>query len=298
VRGDLADPVAVRRAARGCDVVFHVAAKAGVWGPREEYERTNVEGTRHVVEACVAEGVPRLVYTSSPSVAHAGGDLEGVDASHPWPDERAYKADYPRTKARGEKLVRAANGRSLAATTAAQPAARLATVALRPHLVWGPGDNHLVPRLVARARAGRLRLVGDGRAKVDSTYIDNAVEAHLAAAAALTPDGPLGGNAYFVSNGEPLPVMELVNRILEAAGAPPVTRTVPFPLAYAVGAASEAIYRALGRAEEPLMTRFLAEQLATAHWFDLGPCARDFGWAPRVSIAEGLARLRAHLRGA
>jgi nucleoside-diphosphate-sugar epimerase len=169
-------------------------------------------------------------------------------------------------------------------------------VALRPHLVWGPGDNHLVPRLVARASAGTLRLVGNGQALVDSTYIDNAVDAHLAAADALTVDGPLGGNAYFVSNGEPLPMMQLVNRILDAAGAPPVTRTVPFPLAYAMGATSEVLYRWLGRTEEPPMTRFLAEQLATAHWFDLEPCARDFGWKPRVSIAEGLARLRAAWR--
>jgi nucleoside-diphosphate-sugar epimerase len=289
-RGDLSDAAAVRRAAEGCDVVFHVAAKAGVWGKREDYERTNILGTEHVIEACVLGNVPRLVFTSSPSVAHAGGDLEGVDASLPYPAEDAYAAEYPRTKAVAEKRVRAANGRALAG------GGTLATVALRPHLVWGPGDNHLVPRIVARAKAGRLRIVGDGEAKVDSTYIDNAVEAHLAAAAALTATGPLGGNAYFVSNGEPLPVGALINRIVAAGGAPPVTRHVPFRLAYVVGALSELAYRALGRDDEPMMTRFVAEQLATAHWFDITPCDRDFGWRPRVSIDEGMKRLAAWLR--
>ncbi len=282
-RGDLADARAVREAAAGCEVVFHVAAKVGVWGKREDYERTNVVGTEHVIAACRAAGVRKLVFTSSPSVAHAGEDLEGVNASHPYPAEDAYSADYPRTKAIAEKRVRAANGKELA------------SVALRPHLVWGPGDNHLVPRIVSRAKAGKLRIIGDGRAKVDSTYIDNVAEAHLAAADALTPDGPLGGNAYFVSNGEPLPVSDLLNRIVAAAGAPPVTKHVPYRMAYVVGAVSELVYRALGREDEPLMTRFLAEQLATAHWFDITPCARDFDWTPRVSIDEGMTRLGAWL---
>ena len=290
-RGDLDDARAVLRAADGCDVVFHVAAKAGVWGAREAYERTNVLGTDHVIAACVGAGVPKLIFTSSPSVAHAGGDLEGVDASLPYPPEDAYAADYPRTKAIAEKRVRAANGRALGAA-----GGRLATVSLRPHLVWGPGDNHLVPRIVARARAGKLRIVGDGRAKVDSTYIDNAVEAHLAAADALTVDGPLGGNAYFVSNGEPLPIGVLINRIVAAAGLPAVTRHIPFRLAYAVGAVSEYVYRTLERDDEPLMTRFVAEQLSTAHWFDISACALDFGWTPRVSIDEGMLRLAEWLR--
>ena len=286
-RGDLGDASAVLRAAQGCDVVFHVAAKAGVWGKREDYERTNVAGTDHVITACIEANVAKLVFTSSPSVAHAGGDLEGVDASHPYPAEDAYAAQYPRTKAIAEKHVRAANGRALALGGGA----KLATVSLRPHLVWGPGDNPQVPRIVARAKSGRLRIVGDGHAKVDSTYIDNAVEAHLAAAAALTADGPLGGNAYFVSNGEPLEVGALINRIVAAAGGPPVTRHVPFRVAYAVGAVSELVYRVLGRDDEPSMTRFVAEQLATAHWFDISPCERDFGWKPRVSIDEGMTRL-------
>ncbi len=293
LRGDLADAGAVLRAAEGCDVVFHVAAKAGVWGRREEFERTNVQGTEHVITACVAANVPKLVFTSSPSVAHAGGDLEGVDASHPYPPEAAYAAEYPRTKAIAEKRVRTANGRALA-----RAGGRLATVSLRPHLVWGPGDNHLVPRIVARAQTGRLRIVGDGRALVDSTYIDNVVDAHLAAAGALTVQGPLGGNAYFVSNGEPLPIGALINRIVAAAGLPPVTRHVPFRVAYAAGAVSEFVYRVLRREGEPLMTRFVAEQLATAHWFDITPCARDFGWTPRVSIDEGMKHLAAWLRDA
>ena len=289
-RGDLGDAEAVLRASEGCDVVFHVAAKAGVWGARADYERTNVLGTDHVLAACVAASVPKLIFTSSPSVAHAGGNLEGVDASHPYPPEDAYSTDYPRTKAIAEKRVRAANGRALA------NGGRLATVSLRPHLVWGPGDNHLVPRIVARAKAGKLRIVGDGLAKVDSTYIDNAVEAHLAAADALTVDGPLGGNAYFVSNGEPLAIGTLINRIVIAGGGLAVTRHIPYRVAYVVGAISEYVYRTLEREDEPLMTRFVAEQLATAHWFDITPCARDFGWTPRVSIDDGMKRLAESLR--
>lgn len=286
-RGDVADADAVLEAARGCEVVFHVAAKAGVWGKRADYERTNIDGTHNVIDACVRNDVPKLVFTSSPSVAHVGGDLEGVDASHPLPEENAYSAEYPRTKALAEKAVRAANGLALVS------GGRLATVSLRPHLVWGPGDNHLVPRIVARAKAGRLFIVGDGRARVDSTYIANAAEAHIAAADALTVDGPLGGNAYFVSNGEPLAVEELINRIAMAAGAPPATRHVPFRIAHTLGALLEFAFRISGREGEPQMTRFVAEQLATSHWFDISPCARDFGWKPRVSIEEGLAELGA-----
>jgi nucleoside-diphosphate-sugar epimerase len=229
--------------------------------------------------------VEKFIFTSSPSVAHGGGSLEGVDASHPYPHESEYLADYPRTKAIAERAVRSANAKGFA------------TVALRPHLVWGQGDNHLLPRIVARAKAGRLRIVGDGRAKVDSTVIDNAAEAHLAAADALRWDSPLGGNAYFVSNGEPLPVGELLNRIIEAMGAPRASKHIPFGVAYAVGAVSEVVYRSLGLKGEPLMTRFVASQLATAHWFDISACQRDFGWTPRVSIAQGLEALARASRG-
>ncbi len=284
LRGDITDPAAVGAAVRGVDVVFHVAGKAGVGGPPGAYEHTNVEGTRTVVTACRRHGVGRLVHTSTPSVVHAGRPIAGGTEALPY--ARSYPAAYPRTKAVAERLVLAANGPDLA------------TVALRPHLVWGPGDTNLVPGILARARAGRLRLVAGGAAVVDTTYVDDAATAHLLAADRLAPGAAPAGRAYFVSAGEPLPVAELVNRILDAAGLPPVTASIPFPVAYILGAAAETAYRALHRDDEPPMTRFLARQLATAHWFDLGAARRDLGYAPRVSVDEGMARLRAHLRAA
>ena len=223
IRGDLADPEAVRRAVEGCDVVFHVAAKAGIWGPFEDFHRINVEGTRNVIAACRATGSRRLVYTSSPSVVFDGRDMEGVDESAPYAER--FEAPYPATKAEAERLVLAAND------------ADLATVALRPHLIWGPGDNHLVPRIIARARAGRLRRIGRRPNLVDSIYIDNAAEAHLLAADRLAPGAPIAGRAYFISQGEPRPLWDLVNRILRAAGVAPVARSVPTRLGPPGGAA-------------------------------------------------------------
>ncbi|MFQ5654392.1 MAG: NAD-dependent epimerase/dehydratase family protein [Planctomycetota bacterium] len=283
VRGDIAESEEVLRACEGCDVVYHVAALAGIWGSRRLYERTNVEGTRNVIAACREHGIRRLVYTSSPSVVFEGRDQEGVDESLPYP--RRHLADYPRTKAEAERMVLAANDHELA------------TIALRPHLIWGPGDPHLVPRLVARARAGRLRLIGGRDPLVDSTFIDNAAAAHLLAATRLEAGSPVAGNAYFITNGEPLPLSGLVNGILEAAGAPPVERRIPTGLAYMTGATLEGVYRLLGLPGEPPMTRFLARQLSTAHWFDISAARRDLGYEPRVSIEEGLRGLRAWFEG-
>lgn len=278
VRGDVADAQAVAQAVEGCDVVFHVAAKAGIWGPLEEYVRANVEGTRNVVEACRARGVRRLVHTSSPSVVFDGRDMEGADESAPYASR--FEWPYPATKAQAERLVLAANS------------AELATVALRPHLIWGPGDNHLIPRIVARARAGRLRRIGRRDPLVDSVYVDNAAEAHLLAADRLAdPASPAAGRAYFISQGDPRPLWELVGGILHAAGLPPVRRRVPRAAALAAGAALEVVYRTLHLKGEPPMTRFLAHQLSTAHWFDIAAARRDLGYAPRVSIEEGLRRL-------
>jgi nucleoside-diphosphate-sugar epimerase len=301
LRGDLGDPEAVNRAVEGCDTVFHVAAKAGVWGAYEEYYQANVAGTIHVIEACRRHGVPRLIFTSSPSVTFAGHDQEGVDEREPYPEK--FLAFYPQTKAEAERLVLLANG------------PHLATVALRPHLIWGPGDPHLVPRLVERARAGKLRLVGGGLKRVDSVYVENAAEAHLLAAKRLgadlpgikgtgNGDGKIGekenspaGRAYFISNGEPMPMAELINSILTAAGVPPVKRSVSSGVAYGVGWLFEKGYGLLGREEEPPLTRFVARQLATTHWFDLSAARRDFGYVPRIPIREGLNRLAAWLQG-
>lgn len=277
-RGHLADERAVQQAVAGCDVVFHVAAKAGIWGSRRDYYVTNVTGTEMVLAACLKHGVRRLVYTSSPSVVFNGRDQENINESAPYPN--TYEAHYPRTKALAERTILGAN------------CSELATVALRPHLIWGPGDNHLVPRIIARGRAGKLRRLGRANKLIDSTYIDNAAEAHLLAADRLAPGSAIAGKAYFISNGEPLPLWDLVNRILAAAGVPAVTRSVPFGLAYAAGWILESLYKLMVRRAEPPMTRFLAHELATAHWFDLTAARRDLGYNPRVSIAEGLERLR------
>jgi len=276
--GDLADAAAVASAMHGCDTVFHVAAKPGIWGDYEDYHRPNVVGTQNVIDACRAHGVRRLVYTSSPSVVFDGRDMEGVDESVPYPAE--LEAHYPKTKAMAERLVREAND------------AQLATVSLRPHLIWGPGDNHLLPRLVARARAGQLARIGSRPNLIDTVHVDNAADAHLLAADRLAPGSPVAGKVYFISQGEPVPMWEMVNRLLLAAGAPPVTRTVPVWLALALAWVFETAHKVAGSSSEPRLTRFVVHELSTAHWFDISAARRDFGYAPAISIAEGLEQLR------
>ena len=285
VQADLADwraESAVDQALDGADVVFHVAAKAGIWGPLADYERSNVEATIGIIAACRRTRVRKLVFTSTPSVVHAGGDIEGADESLPY---ARHATAYPRTKAIAERIVLAANGEAMA------------TTALRPHLIWGPGDTQLVPRIIARAQAGRLRFPGDGQALIDSTYVDDAASAHLAAARALAPGSACAGRAYFISQGEPWPVMKLVNGILDAAGLPPERRTVPLGAAIAAGTVVEGAWRLLRRSDDPPMTRFLARQLATAHWFDTSAARRDFDWLPANTIEQGLRKLRASLAG-
>ncbi|MHB1425644.1 MAG: NAD-dependent epimerase/dehydratase family protein [Gemmataceae bacterium] len=273
-QGDLADAMAVSRAASGCDIVFHVAAKAGVGGRSRDYHRANVAGTANVLTACRHHGIARLVYTSSPSVVFTGRDMAGVNESVPYPSH--YEADYPRTKAIAERMVLRANR------------AALATVSLRPHLIWGPGDNHLIPRLLARARAGRLRRIGAESKLIDSVYIDNAADAHLLAADRLAAGSSLAGKAYFITQGEPVPLWDFVNRILHAAGLGPVTRSIPPRLAYGMGGILEMAYGMFFPREEPPMTRFVARELTTAHWFDITAARRDLGYEPKISLEEGL----------
>ncbi len=279
MRVDLVDSHRVIEAARGCDIVFHVAAKAGVWGRERDFYDANVRGTSAVLAACKAHGIPRLVYTSTPSVIHAGGDIEGADNTMPYPAD--FHAPYPATKAIAERAVLAANGPGLA------------TVAIRPHLIWGPGDTNLGPKLVARSRAGRLRLVRAPGKRVDACYIDNAVDAHMLAAERLGPEASCAGKAYFVTNDEPAAASALINGILQAAGEPPCERFLPAGVAYAAGWLMELAWKLLPLADEPPMTRFLARQLATSHFYDLEATRRELGYHPRVSTAEGLERLTA-----
>ena len=282
-QGDIADPTAVSAAVAGTELVFHVAAKAGVWGSYDDYYRPNVLGTQNVIDACRRHGVGRLVYTSSPSVVFNGKDMEGCDETVPYPDH--YLSWYPQTKAAAERLVLAADGPGLT------------TVALRPHLIWGPEDNQLVPRILERGRKGQLRRIGRRDCLVDTVYIDNAAQAHLAAAQVLAPGSAVSGKAYFIANGEPVPLWQLVNQILAAGGVTPVTGTIPSSFAYGLGWLLEQVYRLFKLPGEPRLTRFVAEELSTAHWFDLAAARRDFGYRPQVSINEGLARLAAWLDG-
>jgi nucleoside-diphosphate-sugar epimerase len=287
VRGDLASRDAVLDAARGCDAVFHNAAKAGAWSrDGRDFFDANVAGTQHVLDACREHRIARLVYTSTPSVTHrATCPVAGLGADDV-PYGEGLKSPYAETKKIAEQRALAANDASLA------------VVALRPRLIWGPGDNQLLPRIVERARAGRLRLVGDGGNLVDTTYIDNAADAHLAAFDRLAPGVACAGRAYFISNGEPRTMRDTLDALLDAAGAPRPTGTLPFRAAYAIGAACEGLWSLLPLRGEPPMTRFLAEQLVTTHWYDMGPARRDFGYVPQVSFDEGLERLRMAWAGA
>jgi nucleoside-diphosphate-sugar epimerase len=274
VLGDVADPAAVARAARGQDAVVHLAAKVDVTGPWAEYARANVVGTRTVVEGCRREGVGRLVHVSSPSVAHAGAALTGVGAEPA--DPRRARGHYSRSKAIAEV-------EALAADSAA-----LRVVVVRPHLVWGPGDTQLVGRIVERARGGRLAVIGSGAALVDTTYVDNAAAALVAAV-----DARVHGEALVVSNGQPRPIGEVIARLCRAAGVPGPRRHVPFGAAWLAGAAVEGVWAVTGSRSVPPVTRFLAGQLATAHWFDQLRTRSALGWAPGVGLDEGFARLAA-----
>jgi 2-alkyl-3-oxoalkanoate reductase len=281
VLGDVADSSVVQTAVAGQEAVIHLAAKVNVVGPEAEYRRINVGGTRAVVEACRRSGVPRLVHVSSPSVAHTGHALVGTGAG-PADPVRA-RGPYARTKAAAEQLALAAD------------VPQLAVVAIRPHVVWGPGDQQLVARIVNRARAGRLPLIGSGAALVDSTYVDNAVEALVAA---LDRGSAAHGEALVVTNGEPRPIVELLSGFALAGGAPPPNRHVPTGLALAAGAMAEQVWALAARwrgpqLDDPPLTRFVVEQLSTAHWFDQRRTREVLGWTPRVSLDEGFARLAA-----
>ena len=283
ITASLDDTTAVTAACAGHATIFHTAAKVGVWGLYDDFYRTNVLGTRAILAGCRAHGVERLVYTSTPSVVYNGHSLANADESLPL--TTSCPSPYPLTKALAEREVLAANS----------PALR--TVALRPHLIWGVGDPHLVPRVLARARAGRLRIVGDGLNRVDMVHVENAVDAHLAAESALLASpSPAAGHAYFITNGEPVVLWDWINQLLTALGEPPVTRRLSLSTASVIGALCETLWRVLPVQSEPPMTRFIAAELAKDHWFNLAAARRDLGYSPRISMAAGTAELVASLR--
>lgn len=282
VKGDIADRHDVMALLHGVDVVFHVAAKVGGAGDPADFERVNVRGTENIIEACVKNGVTRLVFCSSPSVVDEDGGFESLDESTPYAAQ--YLADYPRTKAMAERLVLEANGRE----TTTLP---LRTCALRPHLVFGPGDTGSLPRVIERAKKGRLRIVGDGLNRVDLTYVDNVVDAHLLAADALSkPETPAGGKAYFITNGEPVVLWDWVNEILDDIGLPRVKKKVPQGLARVVGKALDVTWSTFGIAGEPPVTEWAAKMMATSHTFRIDAARRDLCYAPAVSMDEGRRR--------
>jgi len=279
VLGDVRDADLVLRAVDGCDAVIHAAAKVGVVGAWEDYRSINVDGTANVVAAARQHGVSRVVHVSTPSVAHAGHSLVGAPAS-PAVTGRT-DAHYAESKAIAERLA-------LGAASDALP-----LVAVRPHLVWGPGDTQLVGRIVERARTGRLALVGGGTALIDTTYIDNAASALVAALDAAVPGAACIGRAYVIANGEPRPIRELIEGILHAAGVQVTPRNVPLRAATLAGSVVERLWPLRHPDVEPPLTRFLAEQLGTAHWFDPRPARDDLAWTPTVTIDQGLEHLTA-----
>ncbi|MDX9834913.1 MAG: NAD-dependent epimerase/dehydratase family protein [Desulfobulbus sp.] len=281
LRGDIRDTDFLVRACAGFDTVFHVAAKAGVWGPRAEYFAINLHGTENVLAACQANGVERLVYTSTPSVVFDGRSLEGADERAPY--ARRPLCAYAASKTAAERVVLSANG------------GRLRTIAIRPHLVWGPGDHHLIPRLLERGRSGTLKVVGNGTNRVDITYIDNVVQAHLLAAKNLAGTASGAGQAFFIGQEEPVNLWQWINALFARLAVPQVQRRVPFGVAWCVGLALEAIHTALQLDREPRMTRFVAHQLARSHWFSHAKAENLLGYQPAVSTGQGVERLLASL---
>lgn len=272
-QGSITSLPELRSAAEGSQAVIHTAGKAGVWGNPADYHHINVDGTSNVITVCRELAIPILVHTSSPSVVHSGGDIGGADESLPIADH--FLAPYPESKALAEKMMIAANSDDLK------------TVALRPHLIWGPGDPHILPRLAAKVRGGRLALPGPEKI-IDTIFVENAAQAHIDALQELAGEARCAGKAYFVTNNEPLPQGEIIQRLLAAIGIEVTIRAVPVMVAKTAGTVCETAWRLLGLKSEPPVTRFSVEQLATAHWFDTRAAEHDFGYRPAISIEQGL----------
>lgn len=282
IRGDLADLEAVKQACGGVNVVYHVAAKAGLWGPWDSFYRANVTSTENIINSCRENGVAKLVYTSSPSVIFDGSDQDGIDETTPYPTH--YESPYPETKAIAEQLVIEANSDGLLTTS------------LRPHLIFGPRDNHLIPSLLAKARQGRVPQVGDGTNKVDLTYVEDAARAHLLAADALKPGSPVAGGIYFISQDEPVVLWPWIQDLLQQLDLPPVRIRIPLGMARAAGSVLASAYRSLNLRGEPPLTPFLASELAQNHYYDVSAAKRDFGYSPRFTMAAAKAKTVAWLK--
>ena len=282
VRADITDLPALTEAVAGCDVVFHTAAKAGVWGSYESYHRPNVTGTEMVIAACLATAVPKLVFTGSPSVVFDGRDQVDGTSALPYADPPS--SHYSATKAISERLVLKANSK------------QLATVSLRPHLIYGPGDPHLVPRVIDRASKGRLALVGDGSNRVSLTYIDNAAASHVQAADRLSFEAPCAGRAYFINDPEPVIFGEWLQSLVARLELPPVKRRLSIRTAVAIGGVLEAVWTLFQLDGEPPLTRSVARNLGISHSYAIAEAIRDCGYAPPVVASEGFERTIAWFR--
>lgn len=284
-RGDVADREAVIAATHGADIVFHVAARVGAGGSYEDFYAANVTGTENVLAACHECGVAGLVYTSTPSVVSGLRDLDGVDESVSYPER--YDSHYGRTKGEAERLV----------LSSASETQRV--VAIRPPLVWGPRDTSLLPRVIERRRSGAVRHITGPPKLQDVTYVDDAVQAHLLAGDLLLAGGEraarINGRPYFISSGEPVDIWEFLNRLLETAGLPPIQKTVSLRTALAIGWVFEKTHALSGAGGDPRMSRWIVRQLTCARWFDISAARRDLGYEPRVSVEEGMSRLKAWL---
>ena len=276
IQGDLVDKVAVVKALEKMDVVYHVAAKFGIWGPLKDFIPVNVTGTQNVINACLENNVKQLIYTSSPSVIFDEEDMENVDESIPYP--KKYMASYPETKAMAEKLVKNA------------AKSGIKTIILRPHLIWGPEDNHFLPTIIKRAK--RLKRVGQKEYLVDTIYVDNAADAHIMASEKLFENPSLSGNVYFLSQDEPMPIWKIINAFLDAAGLPPMKGQVSEKIVYIAGSIFEFVYKFFNIKGEPLITKLGAKELATSHWFNISRAKKDLGYYPKISTQEGLIRLK------
>lgn len=277
-QGDLLAYETLKAAMQGCDAVIHVAAKVGIWGSYSSFYEANVTGTEHIIKACFDLNLRHLIYTSSPSVVYDGGS-EGKDESLPYP--KKFDAYYAQTKAIAEQSVLKANGPSLV------------TCCLRPHLVWGPGDNHLLPRFFEKRRKNKLRVIGTEKYLVDTIYIDNAARAHLLALQVMQKSpSSVAGKVYFLSQDEPIAIREFIDRLLETGGLPPVNKTINPKVALFAGWLVQSVFRLFDVKSEPPLTPFIAKHLSSSHWYDISAAKRDLAYVPTVSIDEGMRRLK------
>lgn len=279
-QGDLRNGSEVAAACEGIEAVFHIAAIPGIWGSWQSYHSINTVGTQNVIDACQAHKVARLIYTSSPSVVFDGIDHIDADESLPYPNK--WLCHYPHSKALAEQLVLAANSIDLK------------TVSLRPHLIWGKRDNHLIPRLLQKARSGRLRIVGNGTNQVSMINVENAAAAHLQAEVELRERGQCGGKAYFINEVEPVNLWDWINQILGRANIAPITKQISAGAAYRVGAVLETIWKVLPG--EPPMTRFVASQLSTSHVYSVQNAINDFGFQPIISVEDGMKKMQSDFK--